>query len=131
GQVPRGRAVDLHLGRGDPGGGRARREVRHVGPVRVRPVAARGAARARRGSLSAVGARSARRAAVVSLLVLLGLTFVAGIAVSPASAQPGATTTTLPVEHRNLGDIIPAPNSGREPTSPGDRGGWMQISLFF
>jgi uncharacterized membrane protein YgcG len=28
-------------------------------------------------------------------------------------------------------EIIPKPNSGQAPQSPGDPGGWLQISLFF
>ena len=56
---------------------------------------------------------------------------------SPAAAQPGVTTTTLPIENpddeqnREFGEIIPKPDSGREPEHPGDRGGWQQITLFF
>jgi hypothetical protein len=43
----------------------------------------------------------------------------------------GVTTTTLPEESGELGRIIPLPNTGHEPTSPGDRGGWQQVTLFF
>lgn len=39
-------------------------------------------------------------------------------------------TTTLPEGDSDLGRIIPRPNSGSEPTSPGDRGGWQQLALF-
>lgn len=52
--------------------------------------------------------------------------------VQPAVEEPvGVTTTTLPEDDSELGRIIPLPNSGREPTSPGDRGGWQQVTLFF
>lgn len=47
------------------------------------------------------------------------------------SAQPGVTTTTLPTDNRQLGDIIPQPNTGREPQTAGEPGGWLQVSLFF
>lgn len=47
------------------------------------------------------------------------------------SAQPGVTTTTLPTDNRQLGEIIPQPNAGRDPETAGDPGGWLQVSLFF
>lgn len=54
------------------------------------------------------------------------------IAGATAGAQPGETTTTLPIDTRTgLGDIVPKPNSGREPLTPGDPGGWQQGMLFF
>jgi hypothetical protein len=71
-------------------------------------------------------------AALGSCVVLLGT--------GPAGAQDGGTTvedpvgittTTLPEDDSELGRIIPLPNSGREPTSPGERGGWQQVTLFF
>jgi hypothetical protein len=42
--------------------------------------------------------------------------------------EDGATPTTQP----GLvgGDVIPRPDSGREPAHPGDRGGWQQTLLF-
>jgi hypothetical protein len=91
--------------------------------------------------------RSPRRAllalAVTALAALtlgvLGTAVPAGAAdaspaapsVAAAGAEPGDTTTTLPRDNRQLGDIIPKPNSGADPTSPGDPGGWLQVSLFF
>lgn len=78
-----------------------------------------------------VGGQSSHRAGALALLLLLGLTFFTGVGAAPASAQPGATTTTLPTDNRSLGDIIPTPNSGSEPEDPGDRGGWLQVTLFF
>jgi hypothetical protein len=77
------------------------------------------------------------RAAVASSLlvgaVLLTSSFLLGV--SPAGAQSGddtpQTTSTLPVDNRQLGDMIPKPNTGMEPQSAGDPGGWLQVSLFF
>ena len=40
-----------------------------------------------------------------------------------------STTTTLPVDQDDR-SVIPAPNSGREPAEAGDRGGWMQLTVF-
>jgi hypothetical protein len=55
--------------------------------------------------------------------------------VAPASSvadEPvGITTSTLPEDDGEVGRIIPLPNSGREPSDPGDRGGWQQATLFF
>lgn len=78
--------------------------------------------------------RRLRRWRSAVLVALLTLTVGAGLATAPApdaSAQPGATTSTLPVDDREFGEIIPKPNSGRAPESPGDPGGWMQVTLFF
>jgi hypothetical protein len=43
----------------------------------------------------------------------------------------GITTSTLPEDNSEVGRIIPLPDSGREPSDPGDRGGWQQVALFF
>lgn len=75
-----------------------------------------------------------RLAALGSLFVLLVVATAVlsgGPAAADESAQAGETTTTLPVDNRQLGDIIPQPNVGREPQSAGDPGGWLQTSLFF
>lgn len=40
------------------------------------------------------------------------------------------TTSTLPTGGE-LGNIVPKPNSGREPETPGDPGGSQQVALFF
>lgn len=99
-----------------------------------------------------VGMRRGRSLAAVALLVALTVLFTAvGLTTHPAAAQddpdapvpPGSTpssvpvttaapiiTTTLPEGNTDLGRIIPRPNSGAEPTSPGDRGGWQQLALF-
>lgn len=55
-------------------------------------------------------------------------------AVPTAVAQtedPVVTTSTLPVDNRELGNSLPRPNRGAAPQSPGDPGGWLQTSLFF
>jgi len=68
-----------------------------------------------------------------TLVVCVVLTLVA--AVRPAEAQsspppPTSTpTTTLPVDLGPQG-VIPLPNSGHKPQSPGDEGGWAQLLLF-
>ncbi len=49
---------------------------------------------------------------------------------TPTTAAP-VVTTTLPESDSQFGRIIPKPNSGVEPQSPGDRGGWEQTGLFF
>jgi len=78
-------------------------------------------------------ARPSPLARAVAALVLCACTLVAlpALGTPTASAQQGATTTTLPVGRGDIGDIIPKPNSGHEPEHPGDRGGWQQITLFF
>lgn len=72
-----------------------------------------------------------RARALVGALVVAAVAVVALVIGAPAGAQPGATTSTLPVDGRTFGDIIPEPNSGRPPETPGDPGGWLQVSLFF
>jgi hypothetical protein len=71
--------------------------------------------------------------AVVALVVLVASTLVIGV--GPTAAQSGddtpQTTSTLPTDNRQLGDMIPKPNTGMEPQSAGDPGGWLQVSLFF
>ena len=80
-----------------------------------------------------VPARSrGRRAGLIALLALSALTLALSPMLAPAAgAQAGATTTTDPVDNRRFGDIIPKPNSGKAPETPGDPGGWLQVSLFF
>jgi hypothetical protein len=47
--------------------------------------------------------------------------------------QPPAPTSTAPSDGSPapIPRIIPLPNSGEAPQDPGDRGGWLQISLFW
>jgi hypothetical protein len=56
---------------------------------------------------------------------------VAPAASSVPDEPAGITTSTLPEDDGEVGRIIPLPNSGREPSDPGDRGGWQQATLFF
>ena len=59
--------------------------------------------------------------------VLLTLAMVGVPAVARGAADD--TTAMLPVDVGNH-SVIPAPNSGRAPTDPGDPGGWGQLLLF-
>lgn len=86
-------------------------------------------------------------AALVSVLFLVGAA--ASIAgPTPAGAQSSTTaeptrastpvtvpatdvTASTVAEPAPTPNIIPAPNTGREPRDPGDRGGWWQEALFF
>ncbi len=73
-----------------------------------------------------------RRLVLVATLALSALSLCLTPMLAPsAGAQPGATTTTDPVDNRRFGDIIPKPNSGKAPETAGDPGGWLQVSLFF
>lgn len=49
---------------------------------------------------------------------------------SPVTTVTPETTSTLP-SGGELGNIVPKPNSGREPETPGDPGGSQQVALFF
>lgn len=72
------------------------------------------------------------RARAVRTVVVLALAGVTAAVFAPLSAaQPGATTSTLPTDNRQMGEIIPRPYTGMEPQDPGDPGGWLQVSLFF
>ena len=51
--------------------------------------------------------------------------------VRTATAEPGDTTTTTPVDSRSQGNSITRPNEGADPQSPSDPGGWIQVSLFY
>jgi hypothetical protein len=53
-----------------------------------------------------------------------------GPAVKTLPTIPISPTTTIE-DDGNPNSVIPLPNSGRAPQQPGDRGGWMQITLFF
>jgi hypothetical protein len=54
-------------------------------------------------------------------------------AAAPASSASSAQSdTTIPaLESCSPGHIVRLPNCGREPQSPTDPGGWLQVSLFF
>jgi hypothetical protein len=76
------------------------------------------------------GCRRVRPIVLLTIAAMLLLT-VPGAMASSARAQtdPIPTSTTLPVDRGNQ-SVIPLPNSGRRPQSPGDRGGWEQLLLF-
>ena len=72
------------------------------------------------------------RVRVGALVACVALALV--VAAAPASAQESPTpsstpTATLPVDLGRQG-VIPLPNSGHKPQSPGDEGGWEQLLLF-
>lgn len=71
-----------------------------------------------------------RRVSAAVCALLAAATCVLTLGASPVAAQT-ETTSTLPVDNRQAGDMIPKPNTGMEPQSPGDPGGWLQVSLFF
>jgi hypothetical protein len=68
-------------------------------------------------------------AALLALVVTAGLAVAAGDHGTPVGAQTGPSTTLEEMRDGNLGRIIPRPNSGAEPESPSDRGGWLQLSV--
>jgi hypothetical protein len=100
---------------------------------------------------------ASRRAVVVALLALAACCALAVAAPATAPAAParsdsaargdtvtGAaaagttvpsplTTSTVPGQDGGppIPRIIPLPNSGQAPQDPGDRGGWLQVSLFW
>jgi hypothetical protein len=82
--------------------------------------------------------RRRTRAALAALVVTGGL-LLGGLAVAtPVSAAPSraassaqSDTTTSLLENCAPGHIVRLPNCGREPQSPTDPGGWLQVSLFF
>ncbi len=63
-------------------------------------------------------------------LVVLALAAVAEPAAAQEPPPAGATVTerTVPPPEGGV-QIIPRPNSGREPETPFDRGGWAQLAL--
>ncbi len=66
----------------------------------------------------------------------MALALLVGLAVSAAPAGAGGhsrsqTTTTTVVDTGQGGRIIPRPNSGHPPEDAGDRGGSLQILVFF
>jgi hypothetical protein len=71
------------------------------------------------------------RRAVVALFLAGALAVGPAIGAEAQSTARSTTqsTTTLPVDQDDR-SVIPAPNSGREPSESGDRGGWAQLTLF-
>ncbi len=76
-------------------------------------------------------ARRVLRAVAAAALAAVVATTLALVSVAPVAAQPGATTSTLPTDNRELGNSLPKPNRGMTPQDAGDPGGWLQMSLFF
>lgn len=66
---------------------------------------------------------------IVALALVAGLGIGTVGPVPPAAAQRGPTTTLEEGLDGNLGRMIPRPNSGSEPESPSDRGGWLQLTV--
>jgi hypothetical protein len=66
-----------------------------------------------------------RRVTTTIVALLLSVAALLGAVPAPAGAQDATTTTVV-----EGGDIIPEPNSGREPEDAGDRGGALQSVLF-
>jgi hypothetical protein len=81
------------------------------------------------------------------LLLIVSIVFSIGGGVAIASAPPDSTppdqVTATPITEDTVNDFMdlerdvttcissnPLPGCGREPTSPGDRGGWQQLLLF-
>lgn len=98
-----------------------------AGPSRVRAPGARAADWPDGGC---VGDHGRVRRLLATALLVLGLLLPALAGAGPALAQEGGgteqtTTSLVPTQ-----DIIPEPNSGREPEEAGDRGGALQTALF-
>jgi hypothetical protein len=70
-------------------------------------------------------------AAATCLLMALASPSAAQSEDPAGSDETVVTTSTLPTDNRNLGEMIPRPFTGMEPQDPGDPGGWLQVSLFF
>jgi hypothetical protein len=60
---------------------------------------------------------------------VVAFSLAAALVVGPAGASMAQSTTTLPADQGDR-SVIPAPNSGQEPSESGDRGGWAQLTLF-
>ena len=75
---------------------------------------------------------------IAATAVLVVLTGASGAGAQPADPAPDptvtiedVTTTSTVIDNRELGRIIQRPNAGKAPETPGDPGGWLQVSLFF
>ncbi|MDZ7678120.1 MAG: hypothetical protein U5K29_06180 [Acidimicrobiales bacterium] len=72
------------------------------------------------------------RIALLVALLLTGLMAEPGPALAQSDESGDATSTSV-VERDGqspAGDILPQPNSGEAPDSPGDPGGWQQYLVF-
>ncbi|MFP3906454.1 MAG: hypothetical protein ACLFWR_05445 [Acidimicrobiales bacterium] len=79
-------------------------------------------------------AATARVAILAALLVALLTGMVSGPGPAPAQGGDSGDITSTSVIERDgqspAGDILPQPNSGEAPDSPGDPGGWQQYLVF-
>ena len=78
------------------------------------------------------------RRAVVLIALVVALLMGSTAAQVPAGTEPTSTTTSSTTTSSSTtvvqvptGNILPMPNSGVAPSEPGDRGGALQIGLFF
>ena len=82
---------------------------------------------------SSSGASFAQRWRSVVLVAAVAALGVTGLQVDAAGAAMADAPVVQDQPDDQEGDapsIIPKPNSGRAPETPGDRGGWLQLSLF-
>ncbi|CAN5727782.1 hypothetical protein BH20ACT2_BH20ACT2_04050 [soil metagenome] len=70
--------------------------------------------------------RSVTSAFVLLMVLLLGAPVAAG---EPGDDGSGPAPTNEVPDQAPGGGIIPAPDSGVAPESPGDRGGWAQLAV--
>lgn len=70
------------------------------------------------------------RRLLATVLLVLGLLVPAMAGAGPALAQEDGRTEQTTTSLVPTQDIIPRPNSGREPEDAGDRGGALQTGLF-
>lgn len=77
--------------------------------------------------------RSVLSALALSVLLVMGaVTPAEAVGTVSTQAEPGVqTTSTLPVDNRDLGNSLPKPNSGATPTTSGEPGGSRQAALFW
>ena len=74
---------------------------------------------------------------ITSIAVMLSITAPTSLGVVRASAPPDTSVDDTVNDFMDLERDVttcissnPLPGCGREPTSPGDRGGWQQLLLF-
>lgn len=64
---------------------------------------------------------------MVAALLVVGSVSLGPIAVAQVPDDEPATTVTLP---DSLGDSLPGPEAGPSPEDAGERGGWLQFTVF-
>lgn len=75
---------------------------------------------------------SSFRRVLLIVVALLAVSAPASASVPPDTSPPDTVNDFMDLE-RDVTECIssnPLPGCGREPTSPGDRGGWQQLLLF-